>query len=157
MTQADLARSAKVSSITISNLVTGKTENPQPGTRRKIENALRQSGKKEGEPPPTIDPNEPVVGIRYEKNEYDQAPSEVGVYVIHDKRGWPTYVGKGNIRNELRHYSEQKWAHSHSARTFSYALIDNDKDADRIETIVIKFMADSLLVNTKKRASVAER
>lgn len=162
VTQAWLAKQAHVSPITISNLVTGKTD-PQQGTRHKIEKALKSSVRRKGHTEiqvpdaPETDPREPVVGISFTEEEIGQAPNGLGVYVIHDKRGWPTYVGKGNIRAELKNYNNQKWATAHVATKFSYALLDDEKLALRIETIVIKFMADSLLVNSKKRASVAER
>lgn len=77
MTQAKLAEKAKVNSITISNLITGKTENPQKDTRRKIESSLeyfyRQKHPQEGAPKaPATDPSAPVVGIRFTKDEIDQ-------------------------------------------------------------------------------------
>lgn len=161
LTQARLAEQADVSPLTVSNLINGKTE-PQNGTRHKIQKALdsipqRRKTLERVRPAPESDPSEPIVGNRFTEDEIKQAPDKLGVYVIHDKRGWPTYVGKGNIRAELKNYNNQKWATTHVAATFSYALIDNEKTALRIETIVIKFMADSLLVNTRKRASVAER
>ena len=163
MTQAALAELADVSPITISNLVTSKTENPQQDTRRRIVDALKAyskgKGPRERKVPdaPEADPREPVVGVSFREEGIDQAPSELGVYVIHDKRGWPTYVGKGNIRTELKTYNDRKWAAPYTATKFSYALVEDEKDALRIETIIIKFMADSLLVNSKKRVSVAER
>lgn len=161
LTQARLAKLADVSPLTVSNLINGKTE-PQNGTRHKIQKALDSSPQRRKtpervRPAPESDPSEPIVGNRFTDDEIKQAPDKLGVYVIHDKRGWPTYVGKGNIRAELKNYNNQKWATPHVATTFSYALIDNEKTALWIETIVIKFMADSLLVNTRKRASVAER
>ncbi len=160
VTQAKLAEKAKVNAITISNLITGKTENPQKDTRRKIEDSLKyfhqQKHPREQAPKaPATDPSAPVVGIQFTKDEIDQAPNKCGVYVIHDRRGCPTYVGKGTLRTELNLHFSKKWAAEHAANTFSYAEVD-EKDADRIETILIKFMADSLLVNKKKRISVAE-
>jgi transcriptional regulator with XRE-family HTH domain len=160
VTQARLAKEADVHTLTISNIVNEKTE-PQIGSRNKIKQALDRLSRKERqplvEPAPEHDPSEPIVGNLFTEEEIDQAPSDLGVYVIHDMRGWPTYVGKGNVRNELRYYFKQKWASTEPARKFSYALVRNDQDADRIETILIKFMADSLLVNQKKRVTVAER
>jgi transcriptional regulator with XRE-family HTH domain len=162
VTQAKFATLSDVSPITISNLINGKNS-PQQGTRQKIEKALStfpSQRKSRGETPsaPKADPNEPVVGISFRKDEISQAPNQVGVYVIHDGRGHPTYVGKGNLRSELTLYSGRTWAASdHAAAKFSYAVLGNDQEADKIETILIKFMADSLLVNTKKRVSVAVR
>lgn len=159
-TQATFAKQSKVHPMTISNLINGKTS-PQQGTRQKIENALRATSpqrKSSGKTPsaPKADPNEPVVGISFTKDEISQAPNQVGVYVIHDGRGHPTYVGKGKLRSELTHHAGRTWAASeHAAAKFSYAVLGNDQDADKIETILIKFMADSLLVNIKKRVSVA--
>ena len=161
VTQASLAQRADVASLTISNVINGKTE-PQSGTRRKIERALEDISEQHKspmpvKPAPELDLSEPIVGNAFTKEEIDQAPDKIGVYVIHDKRGWPTYVGQGKIRSELKHHSGKKWAtEEFAARKFSYAVIPNDRDVERIETILIKFMADSLLVNKKKRVSLAE-
>mgnify|MGYP001608549142 CR=1 FL=1 len=161
-TPAKFAKRSDVNRLTISNLIDGKTS-PQQGTRQKIEKALSafsSQRKSCGETPsaPKADPNEPVVGISFTKDEINQAPNQVGVYVIHDGRGHPTYVGKGKLRSELTHLAGRTLAASdHAAAKFSYAVLDNDQDADKIETILIKFMADSLLVNVKKRVSVARR
>jgi hypothetical protein len=107
---------------------------------------------------PIVDHSEPVVGIPFDKEEIGQVPSKCGVYVIHDAAGWPTYVGKGNLQRELKNYTDGSWSVSKkTASKSSYAVVGNDEDAKRIESIIIKFMADSLLVNEKKRVSVAER
>ena len=159
-TQATFAKRSKVNPMTISNLINGKTD-PQQGTRRKIEKALskrlppQHTPRRRVSPAPVADPSGPVIGIPFKIAEISQAPNAPGVYVIHDTRGWPTYVGKGNLRTELKLHFGKKWATEHSAAKFSYALVGHNHDADRIETILIKFMADSLLVNVKKRVSVA--
>jgi plasmid maintenance system antidote protein VapI len=149
--QATLAAQAEVNPLTVSNLITGKTENPQNFLKKQNPNMQVPKA-------PMVDHSEPVVGIPYIDDEISQVPSECGVYVIHDARGWPAYVGKENLQRELKNYKDRAWTSSKKvASKFSYAVVGNDEDAQRIETILIKFMADSLLVNEKKRVSVAER
>jgi transcriptional regulator with XRE-family HTH domain len=160
VSQLKLAERAVVNPLTISNLITGKTENPQKDTRHKIEEALQgfyreQKPRQEASKAPALDSSKPVVGVLYNDDEIKQVPNKRGVYVIHDKRGWPTYVGKGNLLTELKLHHDKKWATREAANKFSYAIVDHDPD--EIETIIIKFMADSLLVNKNKKVSVAEK
>ena len=130
--QATLATQAEVSPLTISCLITGKTENPQNGTRKKSEDALqhfwkKQNPSKQVPKAPIVDHSEPVVGIPFDREEIGQVPSECGVYVIHDARGWPTYVGKGNLQRELKNYTDRSRSVSKkTASKFSYAVVGND-------------------------------
>jgi transcriptional regulator with XRE-family HTH domain len=165
---ASLANQAGINIMTLNLILSGKTQNPQKGTREKIEAALRrltQSGKSKppftlAAPVPTED--EPHIGIPFSKEEIKGAPNKIGVYVIHDRRGFPTYIGSGNIMKRLKdHFERKAFSDERVASSFSYILLeqeDSDRElshirdeARRWERIIIKFSGSSVLLNNALR------
>ena len=151
MLPPDLAEKSGVTLHTILALLDGTTQKPQQRTRERIEEALQTTG----EPSPEDD-DWCYVGIEWKREQIEEAPTDPGVYVIHDQLLRPLYVGvahrgKGGIKGRLRSHWEKKW--TEVARWFSYALSDQlPKDdssqfAKSLEKLLIKFMGNTLPIN----------
>ena len=151
MLPAELAAKSSVHLHTILALLDGTTQKPQQRTREHIEEALQTTGA-----PSPEDDDWCYVGIEWKHEQIEEAPTDPGVYVIHDQLLRPLYVGvahrgKDGIKGRLRSHWEKKW--TEVARWFSYALSDqmpkNDssKFAKSLEKLLIKFMGNTLPIN----------
>lgn len=160
----EFSKRANLSYLGLKRIVDGVTANPQSGTRKSIDDAIKiiQGEKKkkaeEFAPEPVQKEEQLFIGLTFTEVEINQAPDKKGVYVIHDRRGYPTYVGKGNIRSRLRRHREHKaFLDERVACTFSYVLLQQkddpesikkaDAEARRLETIITKFAGNTVLLN----------
>jgi len=92
----------------------------------------------------------------FNDNEIDQAPDKIGIYAIHDRRGYTTYVGQGKIKSRLRlHKQSIHFVSDKVANSFRYFITqdgDNYGDAKQqaifLEKLIIKFTGNSILLNT---------
>ncbi len=174
ITPLDLANEASLSYQTINLLLSGKTSVPQFKTKQKIIDALKRiavNKKKSIEESPNEDESvdsKLKVGIPFNSEEIEQSPSLIGVYAIHDKRGHPSYIGKGNIKTRLKdHITRTVFASEEVAYSFSYFIIqksssDKDKsDANEeallLEKILTKFAGNTILLNKQNREDLSER
>jgi transcriptional regulator with XRE-family HTH domain len=135
----------------------GDTVNPQKATREKIRKALETwVGLKEFAQAPAENQSDIVVNIPFTEADIDQAPALIGVYAIHDRRGYPTYVGKGRIKNRLKKHREHRaFLDSRVANSFSYFIIEKNgllkeeasAQSFELEKILIKFLGNAILLN----------
>lgn len=160
-----LARNAGVSALTVGYIIDGTTINPQKGTREKIEKALNASwdGEELGNDVRVI-----TSGVPFSKQEIDQIPEGVGVYAIHDRRGFPTYIGKGRVKNRLKgHIEHRAFIEQRVAYTFSYTLLSSegtekdrkkevDEEAFWIERLMVKFVGNAVLVNDRLTVDLSD-
>ncbi|MEI7982921.1 MAG: GIY-YIG nuclease family protein [Bacteroidota bacterium] len=164
ITPIEFAAEATLSYQTINLIVTGLTSNPQFRTKNLINTTLDRLGKERKKKIDKIDLNETTdeerlfIGIPYLKNEIDQTPDLIGIYAIHDKRGYPTYIGKGKIKTRLKDHSDRiAFASDKVAATFSYyqiqigqdekAKTEADRQAKLWEKILTKFAGNTILLN----------
>lgn len=170
----NLSEKSGLSLQTINLITSGKTQNPQQSTKTKIEQALKelsnnndQSFDSEIITPPVQGDENLYLGIPFTKSDIDDSPNQMGVYVIHDHRGYPTYIGSGQIRSRLRnHYEKRAFSDERIATTFSYIRINEGdseeqkkaarNEARKWENIIIKFAGESVLLNNKLRL-ISER
>jgi transcriptional regulator with XRE-family HTH domain len=167
---AALAEASDLHILTLNLILSGQTQNPQKGTRERIEAALERlavAKQPEGVGPQSLHPpaapdEELHVGIPFERDELREAPNKVGVYVVHDRRGFPTYIGSGVISSRLRaHWDRRAFADDRVAASFSYIVVQRDDseaevvrataEARKWERIIIKFSGNSLLLNNALR------
>lgn len=162
ITPAILAEKAKLSVLTINYIVNRTTSNPQQGTRRKIESALQEITKNVSEAAPidTKTKKEIFSGLPYVNDEIIQVPNKKGIYVIHDRRGYPTYIGKGDVQSRLKSHKEHKaFLDERVANTFSYVILQegDSKDARQkadaealwLENLIAKVCGNTVLLNKK--------
>lgn len=160
---ATLAEEAKLSALTINYILDGTTSNPQAGTRNKIEKAIDKLSGKEVKKAP--DAAKSIVrqifsGLPFNDQEINQVPNKKGVYTIHDRRGHPTYIGKGDIRARLKSHKEHRaFVDDRVAYSFSYVILQegddssSKKEADQqslwLENLITKFAGNTVLLNKK--------
>ncbi len=149
-----LAKKTGLSTPTIQNLITGKTENPTSSTVDKIEEAF-------GEPIPDetaedMRQDAEVAGIgqmqSFDPYSDEDLPEGPGVYVFYDITERPVYVGKSttNVRSRIRSHREKFWFRRRIVETGEYIGSDDGKLIKSIETLLIKFMKSNAVLNRKE-------
>lgn len=165
-----IADASGVSLITIRFILSGRTSNPQSATRGKIEKGIQSllslNPQSEGvvqdvqveSTAPVAPEDEIIAGIPFLRDEIERAPNKKGVYAIHDRRGYPVYVGKGNIRTRLlKHAEHRAFLDSRVANNFSYIVLQKsdtvediavaNREALRLEKLIVKFCGNTILLN----------
>lgn len=148
-----LAKKTGLSTPTIQNLITGKTENPTSSTVGKIEEAF-------GEPIPDetaedMRQDAEVAGIGQMQSfdpHGEDLPKGPGVYVFYDISERPVYVGKSitDVRARIRSHREKFWFRSPIVETGEYIGSDDDDMIKSVETLLIKFMKSNAVLNKKE-------
>ena len=168
-TPAEIAEHAGVSAVTINYILDGTTSSPQSGTKDKIKAALEKLSNAEATDgaPEEREAQDTFYGLPYNEQEVQQVPNRKGVYAIHDRRGYPTYIGKGNLKARLLdHLKERAFVESKVAYTFSYVVLQKsdseqakkraDHESKRLERILTKFAGTTLLLNERNRFDPSE-
>lgn len=154
----------------------------QEVTKKKIIKSLKEYASKKNtkisDPPQTIQKVDAKDGVKifetflleYNEQNIKDAPESVGIYMIHDKRGLPTYIGiahsedsKG-IQGRIKEHKEKKSFNDENSKYVSYFHFQsnsNDKLTltsknflEIIEKIAIKFSGNANLLNTNHRLKV---
>ncbi len=76
-------------------------------------------------------------------------PEDNGVYVLFDSRGWPCYVGRGNIKGRVSAHFKSH-AKAPVIRTFSFYVVEGKAKERELETILIRLASPLLVVNDYK-------
>ncbi|RMH24452.1 MAG: helix-turn-helix domain-containing protein [Planctomycetota bacterium] len=151
-TRQHLAERAGVSYLTILNIETGKSANPQVRTREKIETAF-------GQPVPSdiqdsvsdeADVGAPGIGALIDFDPYamDDLPSVPGIYVLYDISDRAVYVGQGSvIANRIKGHEQKFWYKSPIVYKASYVRVNDSVLRDQIERVMIRFMKSNAVIN----------
>jgi transcriptional regulator with XRE-family HTH domain len=148
---AALADKSGVSIPQIYNIESGRSQNPQQKTQKKLTSAL---GK---------EPEEKIVAatesaaqieglgelIDFDPHDEADMPDEAGIYVFYDISERAVYVGQAiNIRNRIRQdHVTRFWYKAPIVQSASYIQIE-DKDLRRkIEKVMIKFLKSNAVIN----------
>jgi ribosome-binding protein aMBF1 (putative translation factor) len=148
----ELADRGKIPYITIHKIESGHISNPRDKTKRKIEKALRikYSDFSEKEPDEIKTKG---IGEFQEFNPYDfdDRPSDPGVYVFYDISERPIYVGEGqNIGKRINDHSDKFWFKKPIVETAAYIVVGDKELRQSIETILIKFLKSNAVINKQK-------
>lgn len=154
----------KMSEQTFKNLFNSQKK-PQQDTIRKIceiiikayDSKIKQLKEKFANIKKNINFDTPVVNIAFDRKNIEKIYSGLqGVYIIYDIRGYPSYIGKGDIKNRLaNHCDEANFINKKLNYTFSYFVTDK---AIYLEKILIQIAGNTLLFNEKnKRDYVNEK
>lgn len=155
-TRRQLANAADVSEMTIWNIETGRTLNPQSETIEHLENALEE----QVPPELTEDISEAAelevegVGPFTEFDPHDEAalPQVSGIYVFYDISERPIYVGKAEdiskrVRDSHTGHWDKFWYRAPIVQTGAYVRIDDETLRNQIEAVMIKFMKSNAVIN----------
>ncbi len=169
----EFSNESSLSYQTINLIVNGITTNPQFKTKKTIQETLERISKVKNKPiekPNTgkeDDEKKLFVGLPFIKTEIDQVPDLIGVYAIHDRRGYPTYIGKGRLKTRLKDHSDRiAFASEKVASTFSFLILqtDNtkeekaraDKEAILMEKVLTKFAGNTILLNIQNTEDLSK-
>jgi len=151
MSVPELAKSAKISSVAIYNIESGKSQNPQAATRDRLATALKQVV-----PPDVVTETEKeqaIMGLGsltdFEPHSQPDWPQCSGVYVLYDISQRPIYVGKAtkNISNRLRSHLNTFWFRTPIVHFGSYIEVKDPKLCHQLEQVMIKFLKSSAVIN----------
>jgi transcriptional regulator with XRE-family HTH domain len=134
------------------NIVRGHTQYPQQATRKKISEALNSQvpSKIEQE----IATQSSVSGYEWtDFSPYDlqTIPQQGGIYVFYDITDRPVYVGKSrtNVRGRIHDHQTRFWFKQPLVMRGSFLAVDDPTMCDKIEMILIKFLGNHALLNSK--------
>jgi transcriptional regulator with XRE-family HTH domain len=155
-TKQQLAAAADLTYVTIWNIESGRSQNPQRATLERLETAL-------GEPIP----DEIAKGIKkaasveiegvgeftnFEPHIKEDLPKVPGVYVLYDISDRPLYVGQAEniaarISNAHTGHWDKFWYREPIVYSGAYIRIDEEKLRKQIEGVMIKFMKSNAVIN----------
>jgi len=150
LTAVELAGRAGVSAMTIYNIESGRSDNPQKRTRESISEAL-------GERPPaeTVEATEAASAIEglgsledFDPYAEDRLPQGSGVYVFYDISDRPIYVGEsGDVRARIRSHSPMFWFKRPIVEYGSFISIKDTELRRQVERILIRFLKSNAVLN----------
>lgn len=148
----DLADAAGVSVLTIYNVESGRTSNPQGKTREKLERALGHAV-----PEPTaraIEQKASVDGLGemhdFDPHNRDDWPADPGIYVFYDVSDRPIYVGQGgNMASRIRDHEQKFWFKRPIVDRGMFIAIQDGALRRQVERILIKFLKSNAVINQR--------
>lgn len=146
----ELAAKAGLSALAIYRVESGQTENPRKETLAKIQKALGAILEHDAQEVAREDATIEGLGelVDFDPNDEEDRPDVPGVYVLYDISNRPIYVGMSdNIRGRLRDHSEKFWFKRPIVETGSYIEVRDAKIRRQIETLLIKFLKSSAVLN----------
>jgi transcriptional regulator with XRE-family HTH domain len=146
----ELAAKAGLSPLAIYRVESGQTENPRKETLAKIQRALGATLEQDAQEVAREDATIEGLGelVDFDPNDEEDRPDVPGVYVLYDISNRPIYVGMSdNIRTRLRDHSEKFWFKRPIVETGSFIEVRDARLRRQIETLLIKFLKSSAVLN----------
>ena len=145
-----LAERIGISSQAIYNLESGRTQNPNTETRKKIELVVGSSA-----PVVALEQAEKatMVGALGSLQDFDPyalelVPSDPGVYVFYDIADRPVYVGRSsNIKRRIKSHHDRFWFKPPIVTAAAFIRIEDANLRNQIEEIFIKFLKSNAVIN----------
>lgn len=150
MSIPELAKKSGLSLVTIYNVESGKSPNPQAETRRRLEKALGTTIPSDVRKEAENDQEVPGIGTLqdFDPHKLDQLPKLPGVYVFYDISDRPVYVGKGeSIASRVKDHEEKFWFKRPIVESGSYVEIRDAKMRHSVEQVLIKFLKSNAVIN----------
>ncbi len=151
-----LANAADVSQMTIWNIETGRTLNPQSETIERLENALEEQIPEDLTADITEAAELEVEGVgpftEFDPHDEESLPKIAGIYVFYDISERPVYVGKAeNIAKRIRDphtdHWDKFWYRPPIVQSGAYVRVENEQLRHQIEAVMIKFMKSNAVIN----------
>jgi hypothetical protein len=142
--------------MTIWNIETGRTLNPQRETIERLENALEEPIPQEVTEEISEAAQLEVLGVgpftEFDPHDEKALPTVAGIYVLYDISERPIYVGKGKtiadrIRDPHTGHWDKFWYRPPIVQTGAYVRIDDETLRSQIEAVMIKFMKSNAVIN----------
>jgi transcriptional regulator with XRE-family HTH domain len=146
----ELAERAGVTSMAIYNIESGKTQNPQEATRKRLEQALATTAPQEVVKEARVEQDIVGLGPLTDFDPYDDSnlPTCGGVYVLYDVSERPIYVGQGGqIRSRIRDHEEKFWFKRPIVVNGAYVQVEDRLLRTQIEQVLIKFLKSNAVIN----------
>lgn len=150
LTVGELASVSDVTSVTIYNLESGRSRNPQAATRAKLEKALQTNVPDDVKQEVSEQSEIEGLGQLVDFNPFadDEIPECAGVYVFYDVSERPVYVGKGKrICDRVRDHKEKFWFRPPVVANAAYVKISDGKLRHQVEQVMIKFLKKNAVIN----------
>lgn len=148
---SELADRSGVSIPQIYNIESGRSQNPQSKTRKRLADALGE------EPTPQVvqatETSATVehVGefVDFDPHDENDVPDSPGIYVFYDISERPIYVGQSqNIRGRiLRDHVTRFWYKAPVVQNAAYVKIDDEALRKKIEKVMIRFLKSNAVIN----------
>jgi transcriptional regulator with XRE-family HTH domain len=146
----ELALKSGLSVVSIYNIESGKSQNPQKATIEKLEKVIGEKlsveAKEEAKEEATID----GVGewFNFNPNSETEWPNVAGIYVLYDISDRPIYVGQGQkISARLRDHHQKFWFRAPIVQYAAYVGIADRILREQIEKVLIKFLKSNAVLN----------
>ena len=149
-TQVELARASGVSNAHISNLESGRSQNPRTQTRDRLTTALGVAEPEEIRSETEQLSAIPGLGSLEDFDPYadSDCPRLPGVYILYDVSDRPVYVGQSkNIRDRLRVEQAYFWFKRPIVELASFIEIADEQLRLQIEKILIRFLKSNAVIN----------
>lgn len=148
---SELADMAGTSWAQVYNLESGRSQNPQTKTRKKLTNALGVEPSTSVVEATSAAANIEGVGefLDFDPHDDSELPEEAGIYVFYDISDRPIYVGQSrNIRNRIRMSHQEKfWFRAPVVQNAAFVKIEDETLRKRIEKVMIMFMRSNAVIN----------
>jgi transcriptional regulator with XRE-family HTH domain len=146
----ELADKSGLSAVSIYNIESGRSQNPQRATVEKLEHALRVKLSAEAKEEAKDDATIEGVGewFNFDPNSDSEWPNVAGIYVLYDISDRPIYVGQGQkISARLRDHQEKFWYRPPIVQNAAYVGITDKILREQIEKVLIKFLKSNAVLN----------
>lgn len=146
----ELAIKAGLSAVSLYNIKSGRSQNPQRNTVAKLEAALGQQLSPEAEKDAKEEATIEGVGewFNFDPNNQADWPAVAGIYVLYDISDRPIYVGQGQkISARLHDHAEKFWFRPPIVQNAAFVGIDKKELREQIEKVLIKFLKSNAVLN----------
>jgi transcriptional regulator with XRE-family HTH domain len=151
MSIPELADSSGVSIPQIYNIESGRSQNPQDKTRKKLTDALGNQPTAQVVADTESSATVQDVGefVDFDPHDETDLPEVAGVYVFYDISERPIYVGQSqNIRDRIMHdHVTRFWYKAPVVQNAAYVKIDDEVLRKKIEKVMIRFMKSNAVIN----------
>lgn len=154
----ELSDKSGISAPAIYNIESGKSQNPQAGTRNRLADALGLSVPKQVVEDTIEQQSVQGLGPLIDFQPHDQSdwPSVAGVYVFYDISQRPVYVGKAtNISQRLAFHEDRFWFKRPIVEYASYIEVPERELRHQLEQALIKFLKSNAVINRQSAESFA--
>ena len=155
LTVAELAEISGLTSATINNIESGRSQSPQAATQAAISGAL--STKVPTKIREILTDDNAIEGLGlftdFDPHDPETAPSVAGVYIFYDITGRPVYVGEsGSIQSRVRqHINDPKkdWYIGRIVETASYVEVPDTSNVSRfaLEKLFLRALKSYAIFN----------
>ncbi|MBI5543972.1 MAG: helix-turn-helix domain-containing protein [Deltaproteobacteria bacterium] len=150
MTAHELSEASGVSQVQIYNLETGRSSNPRPTTRKRLEKALKASVPDDVKE--DVEEEQSIEGLGqltdFDPHDVNDRPSCSGVYVFYDVSQRPVYVGKAkSITTRVKDHEEKFWFKRPIVDNAAYVEITDETLRHQVEQVLIKFLKSNAVIN----------